>query len=205
MQFHGILAVPSPPFRDETKVPRSQSPTRTDITFYVLVALVDTMRLYGIQSPDPVALRSFSSIIFACKCGMWLLGSIHSSCQSRIFLSFFLSFFPSPPTWNCRKSAETLPHRTFKLQHTLLEKVDLVTMPWNFWHQSNSDIDHRQIGTCCACSKSGTFLFAPLLAIVLWLQYRVKIAQHRLRAIAVLALAAGAGHYSSITVYNLTF
>ena len=58
-----ILAVPSPPFRDDTKVSRRQSPTRTDITFYVLVALVDTMRLYGIQSPDPVALTSFSSII----------------------------------------------------------------------------------------------------------------------------------------------
>ena len=42
---------------------RGQSPTRTDITFYVLVALVDTMRLYGIQSPDPVALTRFSSII----------------------------------------------------------------------------------------------------------------------------------------------
>ena len=42
---------------------RGQSPTRTDITFYVLVALVDTKRLYGIQSPDPVALTSFSSII----------------------------------------------------------------------------------------------------------------------------------------------
>ena len=33
------------------------------ITFYVLVALVDTMRLHGIQSSDPVALTSFSSII----------------------------------------------------------------------------------------------------------------------------------------------
>ena len=63
MQFHGILAASSPPFRDETKVSRGQSPTHTDITFYVLVALVDTMRLYGIQSPDPVALTSFSSII----------------------------------------------------------------------------------------------------------------------------------------------
>ena len=36
---------------------------RTDITFYVLVALNDTKRMYGIQSPDPVALTSFSSII----------------------------------------------------------------------------------------------------------------------------------------------
>ena len=63
MQFHGILAAPSPLFRDDTKVSRGQSPTRTDITFYVLVALVDTMRFYGIQSPDPVALTSFSSII----------------------------------------------------------------------------------------------------------------------------------------------
>ena len=61
--IHGILAAPSPPFIDDTKVSRGQSPTRTDITFYVLVALVDTMRLHGIQSSDPVALTSFSSII----------------------------------------------------------------------------------------------------------------------------------------------
>ena len=64
-----------------------------------------------------------------------------------------------------------------------------------------------------------TFLFAPLMVIVLWPQYREKIAQHMLRAIAVLhfpiyalkscpapaALAAGAGHYFSLTAYNLTF
>ena len=120
---------------------------------------------------------------------------------------------------NCRKSAETLPHRTFKLQHTLLETVDLVTVPRNFWHWSVSDIDHRQIGACCACSKCGTFLFAPLMVIVLWPQYREKIAKHMLRAIAVLhfpicalkscpapaALAAGAGHYFSLTAYKLTF
>ena len=80
-------------------------------------------------------------------------------------------------------------------------------------------VDHRQIGACCACSKCGTFLFAPLMVIVLWPQYREKIAQHMLRAIAVLhfpiyalkscpapaALAAGAGHYFSLTAYNLTF
>ena len=62
-------------------------------------------------------------------------------------------------------------------------------------------------------------LFAPLMVIVLWPQYREKIAQHMLRAIAVLhfpiyalkscpapaALAAGAGHYFSLTAYNLTF
>ena len=63
MPIHGILAAPSPPFIDDTKVSRGQSPTRTDISFYVLVALVDTMRLHGIQSSDPVALTSFSSII----------------------------------------------------------------------------------------------------------------------------------------------
>ena len=45
------------------KVSRGQSPKRADITFYVLVALVDTMRLYGIQSPDPVALTRFPNII----------------------------------------------------------------------------------------------------------------------------------------------
>ena len=57
------------------------------------------------------------------------------------------------------------------------------------------------------------------MVIVLWPQYREKIAQHMLRAIAVLhfpiyalkscpapaALAAGAGHYFSLTAYNLTF
>ena len=102
----------------------------------------------------------------ACRYGMWLFGFIHSSCQSRIFLSFF----PSLPTWNCRKSAETLHHRTFKLQHTLLETVYLVIVPRNFWHWCVSDIDHRQIGACCACSKCGTFLFAPLMVIVLWPQ-----------------------------------
>ena len=128
-------------------------------------------------------------------------------------------FFPSPPTRNCRKSAETLPHRTFKLQHTLLETVDLVTMQRNFWQWSVSDIDLRQIGACCACSKCGTFLFAHLMVIVLWPQYREKIAQHMMRAITFLhfpicalkschapaALAAGAGHYFSLTAYNLTF
>ena len=106
-----------------------------------------------------------------------------------------------------------------QINNTLLETVDLVTMPRNFWHWSVSDIDHRQIGACCACSKCGTFLFAPLMVIVLWPQYREKIAQHMLRAIAVLhfpiyalkscpalaALAAGAGHYFSLTAYNLTF
>ena len=88
-----------------------------------------------------------------------------------------VSFFLFSPLL-LRKSAETLPHRTFRLQHTPLETVDLVTMPWNFWHWSVSDIDHRQIGAYCACSKCGTFLFVPLLVIVLWPQYREKIAQH---------------------------
>ena len=141
---------------------------------------------------------------------------IHSLFLSVPYLSFF---FPSPPTRNCRKSAETLPHRTFKLQHTLLETIDLVTMPRNFGHWSVSDIDHRQIGACCACSRCGTFLFAPLVVIVLWPQYREKIAQHMLLAIAVLrfpicalkscpapaALAAGAGHYFSLTAYTSPF
>ena len=57
------------------------------------------------------------------------------------------------------------------------------------------------------------------MVIVLWPLYREKIAQHMLRAIAVLhfpiyapkscpapaALAAGAGHYFSLTAYTLTF
>ena len=89
----------------------------------------------------------------------------------------------------------------------------------NFWHGSVSDIDHRQIGAYCACSKCGTFLFSPLMVIVLWPQCREKMAQHMLRAIAVLhfpicalkscsapaALAAGARHYFLLTAYNLTF
>ena len=105
-----------------------------------------------------------------------------------------------------------------KKERKIRETVDLVTMPRNFWHWSVSDIDLRQIGACCACSKCGTFLFAPLMVIVLWPQYREKIAQHMLRAIAVphfpicalkscpasAALAAGAGHYFSLTAYNLT-
>ena len=76
----------------------------------------------------------------------------------------------------------------FKTQHTLLETVDLVTMPRNLWHWSVSDIDHKQIGAFCACGKCGTFLLAPLVVIVLWPLYREKIVQHMLRAIAVLHL-----------------
>ena len=47
-------------------------------------------------------------------------------------------------------------------------------MPWNFRHWSVSDIDQRQTGACCACSRCGTFLFAPLLVIVLWPQISGK-------------------------------
>ena len=36
-------------------------------------------------------------------------------------------------------------------------------------------MDHRQTGACCACSRCGTFLFAPLLVIVLWPQRGVSI------------------------------
>ena len=45
--------------------------------YYVLVALADTMRLYGIHTPDPVALTGFSGVIrplsimlYAAKGGM---------------------------------------------------------------------------------------------------------------------------------------
>ena len=38
-------------------------PHALTLPFFVLVALIDTMRLYGIQSPDPVALMGFSDII----------------------------------------------------------------------------------------------------------------------------------------------
>ena len=47
-------------------------------------------------------------------------------------------------------------------------------MPWNFGHWSVSDIDHRQTGACCACSRCGTFLFTPLLVIVRWPQISGK-------------------------------
>ena len=136
-----------------------------------------------------------------------LVGAVCDYLDS-LFLSipYLCSFFPSTPTRNCRKPAETLPHRTVKLQHTFLETTDLVKMPWSFWHWSVSDIDHTQIDVCCTCSRCGTFLFAPLST------------QHMLRAIAVLhfpicapkscpapaALAAGAGHNFSLTPYNLT-
>ena len=38
-------------------------------------------------------------------------------------------------------------------------------MPW---------IDHRHTDACCACSRCGTFLFVPLLVIVLWPQISGK-------------------------------
>ena len=66
------------------------------------------------------------------------------------------------------ESAETLPHTTVKLQNTILEIVALVKLPWNFQHWNVSDIDHRQTSACCACSRCGTFHFAPSLVIVLW-------------------------------------
>ena len=104
-----------------------------------------------------------------------LVGAVCDYLDS-LFLSipYLFSFFLSPPTFNCRKSAETLPHRTVNLQHTLLETVVLVKMPRNFRHWSVSDIDHRQTGACCACSRCVTFLFVPLLVIVLWPQISGK-------------------------------
>ena len=44
----------------------------------------------------------------------------------------------------------------------------------DFRHWSVSDIDHRQKDACCACSRCETFLFAPLLVIVLWPQISGK-------------------------------
>ena len=108
---------------------------------------------------------------------------------------------------------ETLPHRNVKLQHTHLKTVDLVKMPWNFRHWSVSDIDHRLTGACCACSRCGTFLLPLYWSLFFGRKYREKIVQHNVRAIAVLhfpicapkscpapaALAAGAGHFFSLT------
>lgn len=60
-QFHGIIAVhPSEMIRRRPEVNRPRALTQS---FSVLVALVDPMRMYGIQSPDPVALTGFSGII----------------------------------------------------------------------------------------------------------------------------------------------
>ena len=150
----------------------------------------------------------------ACRCGMWLFGFIHSSCQSRIFLFF-------PPLFLLETVGNLLKHCPIGPSNSSIPCWKQLT-----WWQCRGifgtgafPISTRQIGACCACSKCGTFLFAPLIVIVLWPQYREKIAQHRLRAIAVLhfpicalkscpapaALAAGAGHYFSLTTYNLTF
>ena len=118
------------------------------------------MKLHSIDGPTQVGYaKQRPTVIVGAVC----------DCLDSLFLSipYLSSFFPSPPTRNCRKSDETLPHRTVKFQHTLLETVDLVKMPWNFRHWGVSDIDHRQTGACCACSRCWTFLFAPLLVIVL--------------------------------------
>ena len=60
MIFSLLPAHPSMTIRRCPKVNRPHALTQP---FFVLVALVDTMRLYGIQSPDPVALMSFSGLI----------------------------------------------------------------------------------------------------------------------------------------------
>ena len=133
-----------------------------------------------------------------------------------------VSFFLFPPLFLLETVGNLLKHCPIGPSNSSIpcwKQLTMVTVPRNFWHWSVSDIDHRQIGAFCACSKCGTFLFAPLMVIVLWPQYREKIAQHMLRAIAVFhfpiyalkscpapaALAAGAGHYFSLTAYNLTF
>ena len=78
-----------------------------------------------------------------------------------LFLSipYLSSFFPSPPSWNCRKSAETLPHRTVKLQHTLLETVVLVKMPWNFGTEAFPKLTtDRQVPAVLAVGAGRFFL-----------------------------------------------
>ena len=65
IQFHGIFATAYQPFRDNMRTSSGQSPSCIDTTIcFVLFAIVDTMRLYGIQSPDPVAFTIFSGIIW---------------------------------------------------------------------------------------------------------------------------------------------
>ena len=122
----------------------------------------------------------------------------------------------SRPLPYCNQNCRTPRHCKFTQHHRTTRPPPV---PRKFLHRSVSNIEHRQLGACCACSKCGTFLFAPLLVIALWPQYREKIVQHMLRAIAVLhfpicalkscpapaALAAGAGDYFSLTAYNLTF
>ena len=103
-----------------------------------------------------------------------LVGAVCDYLESLFLsISIFLPFSP-PLLLETRKSAETLPNRTVKRQHTLLETGDLEKMPWNIWHWSVSDIDHRQTGACRTCSRCGTFLFAPILVIVLWSQISGK-------------------------------
>ena len=57
--------------------------------------------------------------------------------------------------------------RTMTIKGAKRNAPHLLQAQQNFWHWSVSDIDHRKIGACCACSKRGTFLFAPLMVIVL--------------------------------------
>ena len=60
-------------------------------------------------------------------------------------------------------------------------------MPWNFRHWSVSEIDHRQTGACCACSRYGTFLFVPFFGhCFMAANIGKKKVQHMLPAIAVL-------------------
>ena len=58
--FSVLLAHPSETIRRRPEVNRQHALTQP---FFVPVALVDNMRLYGIQSPDPVALTGFFGVI----------------------------------------------------------------------------------------------------------------------------------------------
>ena len=61
--FVVFLLLPADPSETLRRCPEVNRPHALTQPFFVLVALVDTMRLYGIQAPDPVPLTSFSSIV----------------------------------------------------------------------------------------------------------------------------------------------
>ena len=61
--FMVISLLPAHPSETIRRCPEVDRPHALTQLFFVLVVIVDTMRLYGIQSPDPVALTCFSGII----------------------------------------------------------------------------------------------------------------------------------------------
>ena len=96
---------------------------------------------------------------------------IYSSCLFRTCFPLLPPLSRHTSLLNSRKSAETLPHRTVKLRHALLETGDWAKMPWNFWNCSDSDIDPERF--CLHLHRSLFF----------GRKFREKIVQHLLQAI----------------------